>query len=206
MARTLDPWYRKEMDPDTTCAATTADHETLSKFLSFVLRHRPDSVGVRLDREGWVDVDVLLAGIEAAGGQSLTLPTLLEIVGSDAKTRYALSPDGRRIRANQGHSHRARVAPRHPTATPPTCLFHGTKEASVPAIVKKGLLPMTRVDVHLSADADTAQAVGDRRSGRTVVISVDAKAMLADKLRFRRSENGVWLVGAVPPRYLSFPS
>jgi putative RNA 2'-phosphotransferase len=170
----------------------------VGKRLSYVLRHRPDSVGLALDEAGWVDVDALLAAL-ATSGLPLTRAELEQVVGADDKDRFALDGTGTRIRASQGHSVAVELgyAPR----TPPPLLFHGTVERNLPAIRAEGLRPGNRHAVHLSPDAGTARRVGARR-GRPVVLRVDAAAMAADGAVFTRSANGVWLVDAVPPRYL----
>ena len=38
-----------------------------SKFLSFVLRHKPEAIGIVLDREGWADIDKLILCAQKAG-------------------------------------------------------------------------------------------------------------------------------------------
>jgi putative RNA 2'-phosphotransferase len=170
----------------------------VSKRLSFVLRHRPDSVGLTLDDAGWVGVDELLAGLTRSG-MRLTRAELDAVVAGNDKQRFAFDDSGTRIRASQGHS--VPIALGHRTEIPPDVLFHGTVQRFLPAILADGLRPGNRHAVHLSADVATASAVGGRR-GRPVVLRVDAAAMAADGLRFSRSANGVWLTDAVPARYL----
>ncbi len=169
-----------------------------SKFLSLVLRHQPELIGLRLDEAGWVPVAELLEGCRRAG-QAITLEELKEIVRTSDKQRFALSEDGTRIRANQGHSIDVDLGLE--PASPPAVLFHGTVERFLPAIRREGLRPMSRHDVHLSADQETATRVGARR-GKPVVLTVDAAGMSAAGHTFRISANGVWLVAAVPPEYL----
>lgn len=170
-----------------------------SKRLSYVLRHRPDSVGLVLDEAGWVDVDVLLTAL-AGSGLRLSRTELEHVVATNDKRRFAFDASGRRIRASQGHS--VAVSLGYEPADPPAELFHGTVERFLPSIVAEGLRPGNRHAVHLSADAGTAEKVGARR-GRPVVLRVDAAAMAADGFSFSVSANGVWLVAAVPPRYLA---
>ncbi|MCU1615384.1 MAG: putative 2-phosphotransferase [Frankiales bacterium] len=170
----------------------------VSKRLSFVLRHRPDSIGIALDDAGWVDVDVLLTAL-AGHGSRLTRAELDHVVATNDKRRFAFDASGTRIRARQGHS--VAVALGYATQTPPGELFHGTAERFVPAILREGLRPGNRHAVHLSPDLATARTVGARR-GRPVVLRVDAARMAADGWAFTRSANGVWLVSEVPPRFL----
>jgi putative RNA 2'-phosphotransferase len=171
----------------------------LSKRLSFVLRHRPDSIGLTLDEAGWVDVDRLLAAL-AAHGLPLSRDDLDAVVARNDKQRFAFDGSGTRIRASQGHS--VAVDLGYPAADPPAELFHGTVDRFLPAILAEGLRPGRRHAVHLSPDVATARTVGGRR-GRPVVLRVDAARLAADGARFARSANGVWLVDAVPPDYLT---
>ncbi|MGY1841651.1 MULTISPECIES: RNA 2'-phosphotransferase [unclassified Modestobacter] len=165
----------------------------MSKRLSYVLRHRPDAVGLTLDDAGWVDVDDVLRALH------LTRAQLDDAVAGNDKQRFALDPTGTRIRASQGHS--VPVDLGHVAAAPPAELFHGTVERFLAPILTEGLRPGNRHAVHLSADVATARTVGARR-GNPVVLRVDAAGLAADGAVFSRSANGVWLVDAVPPRYL----
>ncbi|WP_261343868.1 RNA 2'-phosphotransferase [Novipirellula aureliae] len=74
-----------------------------SKFLSLVLRHQPDVIGIELDPEGWASIDRLIKNANARG-TAISLDLLHEVVATSDKRRFALSDDGLRIRANQGHS------------------------------------------------------------------------------------------------------
>ncbi|MCC9308238.1 RNA 2'-phosphotransferase [Kitasatospora sp. RB6PN24] len=170
-----------------------------SKLLSRVLRHDPGAIGITLDEGGWVPVATLLAAL-ARRGTRLTREQLDHVVATNDKQRFAFSADGLRIRASQGHSVPVDLglAP----AAPPAVLYHGTAEGSVAAILREGLHPMRRQDVHLSADVETATRVGARH-GRPVVLRVDAAGLVAAGHLFRRSANGVWLTDAVPPAFLS---
>jgi putative RNA 2'-phosphotransferase len=170
----------------------------VGKRLSFVLRHRPDSVGLSLDDAGWVDVDELLAAL-ARDGLRLTRVELESVVAGNDKRRFAFDESGTRIRASQGHS--VSVALGYRREIPPGVLFHGTVQRFLSAILDEGLRPGNRHAVHLSPDVATATTVG-RRRGRPVVLRVDAAVMVADGFTFTRSANGVWLTDAVPPRYL----
>jgi putative RNA 2'-phosphotransferase len=171
----------------------------VSKRLSAVLRHRPADVGLTLDPAGWVDVEELLRAL-AAHGLRLTRGDLDAVVAGNDKQRFAFDLTGTRIRARQGHS--VAVDLGYAPATPPAELFHGTVDRFLPAILAEGLRPGRRHAVHLSPDVVTARTVGGRR-GRAVVLRVDAARLAADGTRFARSANGVWLVDAVPPKYLS---
>jgi putative RNA 2'-phosphotransferase len=178
------------------------DLVALSKRLSYVLRHRPDSVGLALDPSGWVAVDDLLAAL-AVHGRPVSRAEFDAVVAGNDKRRFAVEAgsDGRdRIRASQGHS--VPVDLGLVAVTPPPVLFHGTSAATVPAIRAEGLRKGRRHHVHLSVDRATAHRVGARRQGEVGILEIDAAGMAADGYPFYRSANGVWLTGHVPPEYL----
>jgi len=170
----------------------------VSKFLSLVLRHEPTAIGIALDHAGWVDVDVLLAAANRHGN-TLTRELLDEIVFSNDKQRFAYSDDGRRIRANQGHS--VDIDLELVPCVPPAQLYHGTATRFLTSIQAQGLRAMQRHHVHLSANMDVAHRVGSRH-GQPVVLVVDALSMHGDGLLFYQSANGVWLTDSVPVQYL----
>ena len=169
----------------------------LSRFMSLILRHRPESIGISLDEQGWANVDELLSGI---GEQyPINMDMLEEIVRADKKQRYSFNEDKTLIRANQGHS--IPVDVELPAAIPPETLWHGTGEKYVASIVQQGLIPKGRLYVHLSSDAATATKVGSRH-GKPVLYIVKTKEMYDDGYSFFLSKNGVWLTKEVPVKYL----
>lgn len=171
----------------------------LSKFLSFVLRHKPDAIGVTLDAQGWVDVADLIERANAAGTR-FDLADLQAVVDTNDKKRFTLSEDGKRIRAAQGHSVTVELGLR--PQTPPDILYHGTADRFLPSILSQGLTPQGRHQVHLSRDRATAHAVGQRH-GKPVILSVDAAAMQSAGFTFHVADNGVWLTDHVPPAFLT---
>ncbi len=173
-----------------------------SKFLSLVLRHEPERIGIVLDDAGWTDVATLLYAA-ASHGVAITRAELDQIVATSYKQRFALSPDGTRIRANQGHSIEVdlQLAP----VTPPDVLYHGTSYAALPSIHAQGLTPRARHHVHLSADPATATSVGSRH-GKPVVLTIRAAQLAATGAPFYRTANGVWLADAVPVEFIEFPA
>lgn len=172
-----------------------------SRFLSRVLRHRPDSIGITLDGQGWTDVGELLAKA-AAHGMEISREELDRIVAENDKRRFSFNTDGSRIRAAQGHS--VQVDLKLPVRTPPPVLYHGTVAKFLSSIRKQGLLPGTRRDVHLSETREIATVVGARR-GKPVVLVIETYPMLKAGIHFRQAENGVWLVADVPPHFIKFP-
>lgn len=173
-----------------------------SKFLSFVLRHRPDKIGLELDENGWASTADLLEKLHS-NGHHWDLEQLKSIVENNNKKRFAFSEDFQRIRANQGHSVEIDLDLK-PTA-PPEILFHGTAIQHLPSIKKQGLTKAKRHHVHLSSEEGTAIQVGGRH-GKPVVLKVKAGDMQGNGHAFYCSENGVWLTDSVPPEFLVFPS
>ena len=169
----------------------------LSRFMSLILRHRPESIGISLDEHGWANVDELLFGI---GEQHpIDMDMLEEIVRADKKQRYSFNEDKTLIRANQGHS--IPVDVELDEVSPPEELWHGTGEKYVQDIETEGLLPKSRLYVHLSNDRDTAFKVGQRH-GKPVLYIVRSGEMYRDGYKFYLSKNGVWLTKAGPVKYL----
>ena len=173
----------------------------ISKFLSLVLRHEPERVGLNLDDAGWVAVDALLEAVNR-NGVKLSLDQLQHVVSTSEKKRFAFSEDGQRIRANQGHS--IEVDLQYPPQPPPELLYHGTARRFLQSIRQKGLQKMERHDVHLSAETKLTMKVGSRH-GKPVLLVIRAGDMHRAGHVFRCSANGVWLVDHVPPNYIEFP-
>ena len=180
------------------------DQDTIrtSKFLSLILRHEPERVGLKLGEGGWVSVTELL---DAANrhGVALTLEKLQHIVATSDKKRFAFSEDGQRIRASQGHS--VDVDLQYVPQMPPELLYHGTATRFLDGIRKEGLQRMSRHDVHLSAETKVTLQVGSRH-GKPALLIIRAGDMHRAGHVFRRSANGVWLVPHVPPQFIEFPT
>ena len=171
-----------------------------SKFISLILRHKPEAIGISLDEHGWADVRDLIGGVNRAEGHFLDMETLEEIVRTDEKQRYSFNDDHTLIRANQGHS--IPVDVELEKKMPPDILWHGTGEKYVSSIDVQGLIPKSRLYVHLSSDMETARKVGSRH-GRPVIYRVNCAQMAQDGFLFYLSANKVWLTKEVPVRYLS---
>jgi len=176
------------------------NHTTASKFLSYVLRHQPESIGLRLDVEGWANIAELIDGA-VQHGKPLTLELIHTVVASNDKKRFAISPDGISIRAVQGHS-TATVDRTFPEMTPPEILYHGTATRFMDSINVQGLIPGQRQYVHLSDNIDTATQVG-KRYGQVVILQIAARRMYEQGFKFFQAENGVWLVDRVPVEFLN---
>ena len=176
---------------------TTPDLTRISKYISLILRHKPEVIGIQLDAHGWADVNALLAGISKK--YFIDRDILEEIVRSDSKQRYVFNEDRTRIRASQGHSIPVDVDLTQ--AMPPEILWHGTGEKYTASIEEIGLIPKSRLYVHLSKDMDTALAVG-KRHGKPAVYQIAARRMAQAGYAFYLSANGVWLTKEVPVEFL----
>ena len=174
-----------------------SDEET-SRYISLILRHKPEVIGITLDEHGWADVDALIAGVSKT--HPLDMNILKRIVAEDEKQRYSFNEDRTLIRANQGHSIPVDVELEE--IIPPEILFHGTGEKYTASIDEQGLIPKSRLYVHLSEDKETAHKVGQRH-GRPVIYEVKSGEMHDDGFVFYRSVNGVWLTKEVPVKYLN---
>ena len=170
-----------------------------SKFLSLVLRHKPETIGLSLDANGWADIDTLVTLTQSRSNR-LTRELIEEVVVRNDKQRFVISDDGRRIRANQGHSIVVNLDLQ--PQQPPNVLYHGTATRFLDSIKAQGLQKRQRQHVHLSADLDTASKVGVRH-GKLVILKIEAEKMLAEGYTFYLSANEVWLTDYVPPQYIS---
>ncbi|MBR5667777.1 MAG: RNA 2'-phosphotransferase [Lachnospiraceae bacterium] len=170
----------------------------ISKYIALILRHKPETIGIVLDEHGWADVSSLIDGINKT--YPIDLETLKRIVAEDNKKRYSFNEDMSLIRANQGHS--IPVDVELEKKEPPAVLYHGTGIKYANAIDAQGLLPKSRLYVHLSEDIHTAILVG-RRHGDPILYKVDSGRMWNDGFAFYRSVNGVWLTEQVPIAYLN---
>jgi putative RNA 2'-phosphotransferase len=171
------------------------EHVKLSRLLSKVLRHAPESIGITLDENGWVEVQELLKRI----GKRITLEDLVYIVVNNNKKRFEFSTDQKEIRACQGHS--IEVDLELKPVSPPDILYHGTSIKTVEYIKRDGIIKMNRNHVHLSFDYDTAHNVGQRH-GKPSILLVDAKKMHEHGMEFFTSTNHVWLTDFVPKEYI----
>ncbi len=178
---------------------TTNTYVKLSKFLSLILRHKPETIGIQLDKNGWTDVQILLQKIQQSG-KSIDLKTLQAVVANNDKKRFAFNINGSRIRANQGHSLKIELG--YTPQTPPDILYHGTIERFLESIFQTGLDKRKRHHVHLSAEVATANMVGKRR-GNPVILEINAQEMQEEGFLFYLSKNGVWLTEKVPVKYMN---
>ena len=174
-------------------------HQKISKSLSYWLRHKPEKIGILLDKEGWTDVANLVE--KAKTEIEFTLDELKEVVKNCDKQRFSFSEDLSKIRASQGHTTDVEIKFQEITAPP--ILYHGTVEQFVDSIKKGGLKAMKRHHVHLSKDIETATKVGSRR-GKPIILKIDAKTMQDLGFKFYISDNGVYLTESVPKRYITF--
>ncbi len=172
-----------------------------SKFLSLILRHRPERVGITLDESGWVDVEKLLRAINQ-NSRELSREQLESVVAQNDKKRFEFSEDGSRIRASQGHS--VDVDLGYEPGEPPETLLHGTVPQFLDSIRKIGLIKGKRHHVHLHSDEAVATQVGQRR-GKAVILIVLSGPMREAGHEFFQSTNGVWLTDHVSPEFIQFP-
>ncbi|AXG68738.1 RNA 2'-phosphotransferase [Kordia sp. SMS9] len=175
-------------------------NKSISKFLSYVLRHHPGKLGITLDENGWTSVAVLLEKINVEP-YSLSMQELEDVVAMNNKKRFAFNENKTMIRANQGHSVDIDLALQ--PKEPPRYLYHGTVEKFINSIQEKGLIKGTRQHVHLSVDKETAVNVGSRR-GKPIILTVRSGEMHAQNHALYQSENGVWLIEAVPKEFIEF--
>lgn len=177
------------------------DKKRISKFLSLLLRHRPEKIGLKLDENGWADIEELRMK-SAKHKVKFTFEELEEVVNTNNKMRFIISDDQTKVRANQGHSLKD-IDLEFENVEPPEFLYHGTVSKFMSNIKQQGLKKMNRQHVHLSKDRETAINVGSRR-GNALILSIRSGEMYREGLEFYCSENGVWLANEVPTKYIDF--
>ena len=175
----------------------------MSHFLSFVLRHHPEVLGLEMDRQGWVSVEALLCGVNAQPGKSLSMAELEAIVAQDSKGRYRFNEDCTKIKACQGHTI-PWIEPALIVMPPPSVLYHGTTAEAWAQIRASGAVhKMKRHAVHMQADIVKARQSARRWHKIPVVLEIDAAAMARDGFCFGVTENAVWCTEAVPVQYIA---
>lgn len=170
----------------------------IGKFISLILRHKPNTIGITLDQNGWANTQELLNGLNAAG-KKVDIEQLINIVNTDNKRRFSFNSDKSKIKANQGHSIPVNLGLLE--LVPPTILYHGTSEKFIESIKQNGIQKRSRQYVHLSSNVETAVAVG-KRHGNPIVLKINTEQMFIDGYKFYLSENGVWLTDNVPYQYV----
>jgi len=172
-----------------------------SKFLSYVLRHKPDAIGLTLTENGWANIDELISKARTSGDRTtIDRASIQKVVDTNDKKRFIISDDGQSIRASQGHS--INIDLQLKPATPPEFLYHGTATRFLDTILKEGLKPQQRQHVHLSTDVETATKVG-QRYGKPSILTIKALLMYEKGFTFYLSDNGVWLTTSVPSTYIN---
>lgn len=175
------------------------ENKRISKFLSLILRHQPEIIELRLDENGWAEVNELITK-SAKGRMHFSFEDLEEVVETNNKKRFAFNEDKTKIRASQGHSIAIDLALK--VAQPPDFLYHGTAQSNISSILDNGIEKRSRQHVHLSADKETATKVG-MRHGKPVILTIRTKEMHDDGIAFYLSANGVWLTDFVNAKYIS---
>jgi putative RNA 2'-phosphotransferase len=178
---------------------TEKENVRISKFLSLVLRHKPETIGISLDENGWTNVDILISRINDSG-ISVSKEIVEYIVHNNSKKRLAFNGDKTMIRASQGHSVDIQLG--YEPVKPPAVLYHGTSETALNSILASGIQKRERHHVHMSGEIDTALNVG-QRYGIPVILQIASQKIFADGYLFFLSENHVWLTNDVPPKYIT---
>lgn len=173
----------------------------ISQYLSFILRHRPEEIGLELNSEGWGNIFELIEKSQPINNTKLTLEIIQTIAKNSDKKRFQISDDGLNIRAIQGHSN-VKIQRKFTEKSPPEFLYHGTATRFLESIKKHGLVPKDRQYVHLTEDKQIAESVGTRY-GKIKILKIHTSKMYNEGFKFFLTENGIWLINHVPNRFIS---
>lgn len=172
--------------------------KSLGVYMTYILRHKPQDIGIAMDTQGWVSVLDFLQ--KAKYKKQVTREMLIEEVEADDKGRFEFNSNKSKIRCVQGHSVEHVILNLAPW-TDCLPLYHGTAEKNIASIMHEGILKRKRKHVHISNDIETAKRVGQRH-GVPVVFEIDTQTMITHGYKFYRAENGVILTDRVPSRYI----
>lgn len=172
----------------------------LGKYLTYVLRHKPEDIGIELDRDGFVDVNLLLnaININKKFKEEIVFDDINFVVKNDNKGRFEIKDN--KIRALYGHSISKIIMLNK--VVPPDILYHGTTQKALNSILEEGLKPMQRQYVHLSKDIETAIEVGKRRDDNPVVLEIDAKRAYKYGTLFYIGNTNTFLCDKILPQYI----
>lgn len=174
----------------------------LSIYLSYLLRHRPEQIGLDMDVRGWVPVEQLIEKVNNAKKYQIDLDILKKIVETDEKGRYRFNQDMTKIKACQGHSI-SWVTPGLEYMTPPKFLYHGTTTEALKKIMESGeISKMNRHAVHMQAEKEKAWKSAVRWKKNPVILKIAALEYAKKGAVFGKTENDVWCVECVPIEYI----
>jgi len=172
----------------------------LSKKMAFALRHKPEQCGLKLDKEGYTNVNGLLEYLRSLKRFcDVTMEDIKDTMLNSDKKRFELN--GENIRAYYGHSCVQKI---EKIATePPKILYHGTSGEAAEKILKEGIKAQERQYVHMSMDIETATKVGSRKDKTPVILEVDTEKAAQDGLKFYLGNETTWLADYIPPEYIT---
>lgn len=172
----------------------------VGKIMAGILRHFPDSFGLELDEDGWVNVQAMIDGIR---DQKEDLHWLKDhhiygIVFTDPKGRYEI--DNNRVRATYAHSLDLDIE--LPTDDIPDTLYFPVAEEELDIVLERGIEPGDRAKVHLSLDYDAAMEAGKHRSDNPIILEVNAKGVIEDGTVIGHAATTVFTCDHVDPKFL----
>src|SRR6266576_1809983 len=162
--------------------------DRISRFLTYLLRHRPKEYPLVFDKRGFVDWRDLVELMEER---------FYDVTDSQ-KQRFELQEN--KVRATYGHSFPLDLGAE--TMEPPDKLYCGTARDLAASMLRDGLKPRDRQYVHLSVSAEEAESVARRHDPAPGIIIVDAQSAHGEGIRFFQS-GPLFLVENVPAKFLS---
>lgn len=171
--------------------------ERLSRFLSFLLRHKPKDYPLAIDREGFAPWEEVVDMVQQRF-YDVTEEQIRSLISGAEKKRFELRGD--KIRATYGHSFPVDLGSE--ATQPPAKLYLGTARDLAQSMLRNGLKPRDRQYVHLSATPEEAESVARRHDPAPAIIVIDAHAAHDAGIHFYES-GPLFLTENVPAKFLS---
>jgi len=171
--------------------------ERLSRFLTFLLRHKPKDYPLAIDSEGFAPWQAVVDLVQARF-YDVTEGQIRALIDGAEKKRFEIRGD--KVRATYGHSFPVDLGGK--AAVPPAQLYFGAARDLAQSMLRRGLEPRDRQYVHLSITAEEAESVAKRHDPAPAILVIDAQSAHAEGVRFYQS-GPLYLVENVPAKFLS---
>ena len=176
--------------------------QALSRFLTYLLGHRPDEFGLVSDPDGFMPLkDVLMALKEEEGWSFVRQSHIEDLLRDPDRTRFEVKDKLIRVVPEDSS---LEPGP-YPAARPPALLYHAARPRAYPVILERGLRPGARPFVPLFVTPEMALRVGRRRDPKPVLLTIQAARAAESGVVFYRPQELIYLVDLLAPDFLTGP-